>query len=296
MPSYRLLTAADFTSLYECFLVAFSDYQVDMQISEQQFAQRLARDGVQMEISAAAFHDERMIGFYMNGAGEWQGKQTAYDAGTGVVPEYRSRGVAKELFAFTESKLRERSVSQYLLEVLTTNERAVALYRKIGFTEVRRLAVLRSQEALEPLEDLAEIDLRRLEEPDWKLFQSFWDGYPSWQNSLAAVERVPNERLIVGAHVDGKCVGYGIVFSRAANLMQLAVAPADRRKGIGSRILRALSDGEILKVNNIDEELKGTLAFFEANGFKVVLEQFEMSKSLLDRVSTTRDSGWVRSS
>ena len=129
MLTYRLLTAADFSSLYECFLVAFSDYQVDMQVSEQQFAQRLARDGVQLEISTAAFDDDRMIAFYINGTGEWQGRQTAYDAGTGVVPDYRRRGVAQELFAFTESKLRERSVSQYLLEVLTTNERAVALYR-----------------------------------------------------------------------------------------------------------------------------------------------------------------------
>jgi hypothetical protein len=43
-----------------------------------------------------------------------------------------------------------------------------------------------------------------------------------------------------------------------------------------------------LKVNNIDEELKGTLGFFEANGFKVVLEQFEMSKSPIQVDSSRR--------
>jgi len=112
------------------------------------------------------------------------------------------------------------------------------------------------------------------------LFQSFWDGYQSWQNSVAACERIPNYRVIMGAYVDGVCVGYGVVFKPAANLMQLAVAPAYRRKGIGSRILRALSSGETLKVNNIDEELKGTLAFFEANGFKLVMEQFEMRTTI----------------
>lgn len=275
---YRLLTAADFSSLHKCFLEAFSDYQVDMQMSEQQFAQRLTRDGVQLEISSGAFDDDRMIGFYMNGLGDWHGKLTAYDAGTGIVPEYRGLGVAPELFEFTVSKLKERSVSQYLLEVLTSNERAVLLYRKLGFVEVRRLAVLRSQRTIEPRENLPDVKL--IEEPDWKLFQSFWDGYPSWQNSVAAVERIPNDRVIMGAHVDGVCVGYGVVFKPAANLMQLAVAPAYRRKGIGSRILRALSADETLKVNNIDEELKGTLAFFEANGFKLVMEQFEMSKTI----------------
>ena len=278
MLSYRLLTAADFSSLYACFLEAFSDYQVDMQISEQLFAQRLTRDGVQLEISTAAFDEDRMIGFYMNALGDWQGKLTAYDAGTGIIPDYRGRGVAQELFAFTVSRLKERGVSQYLLEVLTANERAIALYRKLGFVEVRRFAVLRSQQALETSDELAEVEIRRIEGPDWKLFQSFWDGYPSWQNSIAAVERSPNDRMILGAYMDGNCVGYGVVFTPVANLMQLAVAPPHRRKGIGSRILKALSTAEMLKVNNIDEELKGTLAFFEANGFKMVLEQFEMTR------------------
>jgi ribosomal protein S18 acetylase RimI-like enzyme len=248
-----------------------------MQMSEQQFAQRVVRDGVQLEISTGAFDDDRMIGFYMNALGDWQGKLTAYDAGTGIVPDYRGRGVAQELFAFTVSRLKERAVSQYLLEVLTSNEHAVTLYRKLGFVEVRRLAVLQSERIVEPIDDF---ELRRVDKPDWKLFESFWDGYPSWQNSLAAVERVPNDRMIFGAYVEGSCVGYGIVFRPAANLMQLAVAPSHRRKGIGSRILRALSLGETLKVNNIDEELKGTLAFFVSNGFKVVMEQFEMSMSI----------------
>lgn len=287
---YRLLTAADFSSLHTCFLEAFSDYEVDMRMSEEQFAQRLMRDGVQLEISAGAFDNDRMIGFYINGLGDWQGKRTAYDAGTGIVPEYRGRGIGKDLFAFVVAKLKERSVSQYLLEVLTSNERAVSLYRKLGFVEVRRLAVLRSEQPMEPLDDLAEVELRRIEEPDWKLFESFWDGYSSWQNSTAAVDRIPNDRVIIGAHLDGMCVGYGVVFSPAVNLMQLAVAPAYRRKGIGSRILRALSADETLKVNNIDEELKGTLEFFEANGFKVVMEQFEMSHGFTQMNADLRPS------
>ena len=287
---YRLLTAADFSSLHTCFLEAFSDYEVDMRMSEAQFAQRLMRDGVQLEISAGAFDNDRMIGFYINGLGDWQGKRTAYDAGTGIVPHYRGRGIGKDLFAFVVAKLKERSVSQYLLEVLTSNERAVSLYRKLGFVEVRRLAVLRSEQPMEPLDDLAEVELRRIEEPDWKLFESFCDGYSSWQNSTAAVDRIPNDRVIIGAHLDGVCVGYGVVFSPAANLMQLAVAQGHRRKGIGSRILRALSVAETLKVNNIDEELKGTLEFFEANGFKVVMEQFEMSRGFTQMNADLRPS------
>jgi len=150
-------------------------------MSAGEFAQRIQRDAVQLEISAGAFAENMPVAFYMNGLGLWQGKQTVYDAGTGVIPEYRGRGIAKEL---------------------------------------------------------------------------------------------------LGAYLDDKCVGYGVVFQPTGNLMQLAVAHAHRRKGIGSKILQALSAGESLKVNNVDEILKGTLAFYEANGFKLVLEQYEMSKNL----------------
>jgi ribosomal protein S18 acetylase RimI-like enzyme len=279
MITCRLLSRADSNSLYECFLAAFSDYEVDMQMSRQQFEQRLVRDGVQLEISAGAFDESRMIGFYLNAPGEWQGKRTAYDAGTGVVPGYRQQGVGRKLFEFVGPRLREASVSQFLLEVLSSNEPAVSLYRKLGFIETRRLAVFRSNEPVRQLGDLEHVAIRRVERADWELFSSFCDGYPSWQNSIEAVERVANETTVVCAYDHDECVGYGVVFRPGDSLMQLAVAPAHRRKGIGSRILSALNS-EALKVNNIDTELKGALAFYEANGFKLVLEQFEMIKTL----------------
>lgn len=277
---YRLLTTADFHALYQCFLEAFSDYQVDMQMSEEQFRQRVARDRVELESSVGAFVGDRMIGFYMNGRGLWEGKQTAYDAGTAVVPDYRRRGVAEELFDFMVPRLKERGFIQYLLEVLTSNERAVALYRKIGFEEDRRLAVLRSKAMMKTSGDVEGVLIRRMEEPDWEVFCSYWDGKPSWQSSIDAVESVRDQREIVGAFVDEKCVGYGIVHQPSGLLMQLAVARAFRRRGIGRRILAELSGDGILKINNVDEELKGTLAFFKANGFEIVLRQFEMSRAL----------------
>jgi len=281
MITYRFLSPADLVSLYECFLEAFADYQADMRMSQQQFEQRLARDGVQMEITVGAFDDSRMIGFCMNARGVWQERKTAYDSGTAMIPAYRGKGVAKELFAFMVPRLKE-TCDQYLLEVLTSNEPAVSLYRKLGFVETRRFAVFRGAQPVTSIDDLPGVTVRRVEQPEWDLFKSFWDGEPSWQNSIDAVERIANDSCVVGAYVGEACVGYGVVFRPSPNVMQLAVAPAQRRKGLGSRILSALQleINECLRVTNIDEELKGALAFYEANGFEMVLEQFEMMKTL----------------
>ena len=278
MIAYRLLSNADFDSLHECFLTAFSDYEVDMRISREQFRQRLTRDGIRLEISAGAFDGERMIGFCMNALGQWQGKTTAYDGGSAMIPGYRGRGIATEMFAFLEPRLKEAGGSQYLLEVLTSNFPAANLYRKLGFVETRRLAVFRSQRGTRDTEGTR--DLRLVEQPDWELFQSFWDGYPSWQNVIDAVDRAANERIIMGAYTDDACVGYGVVFVPQMNLMQLGVSPPHRRQGIGSALLASLETSGPLKIINIDEDLKGTLAFYEHNGYKQVFGQYEMIKTL----------------
>lgn len=278
MINYRLLSDHDFDSLYICFLAAFSDYEVDMQMSREQFRQRIVRDGVRMEMSAGAFDaNQQMIGFCINGVGTWQGTETAYDAGTGVVREYRGRGVGKELFAFLTPRLKDKGIRQYLLEVLTTNTPAASLYRKLGFMDTRRLAVFRP---FTQIGNLSDASVRQIQQPDWNLYRSFWDGYPSWQNSIDAVERIATDRMIAAAYVNDECVGYGIVFTPSANLMQLAVSPRNRRKGIGSAILAALEPPERLKINNIDEQLTNALEFYKANGYKQVLGQYEMMKTL----------------
>ena len=278
MIAYRLLSNDDFDSLHECFLLAFTDYEVDMRMSREQFRQRLTRDGVRLDLSAAAFDGQRMIGFCMNGFGEWQGKTTAYDGGAAVIPGYRGRGVAKQMLSFVERELKATGAVDYLLEVLMSNVPAVTLYRKLGFITTRTLAVLRSSARIS--RGVTDVSIRRIEEPDWQLFRTFWDGYPSWQNSADAVDRIASERHIIGAFANDECVGYGVVFVPSANLMQLAVAPGHRRRGIGSAILAALETSEPLKINNIDENLQGSLAFYEANGYKQVLGQYEMIKTL----------------
>ena len=281
--TYRLLNSADSDSLHSCFLTAFSDYVVPMKMGRDEFHQRLVRDGVDLELSVGAFSDDVMIGFSLNAIGDWRGLFTAYDAGTGVVPGFRGRGVGKELFAFMMPQLIKSGVKQCLLEVISTNEPAVALYVKLGFKEVRRLNVFLT-DALSIVSRPTQLEMKAIREPDWKLLETFWDGYPSWQNSIDSVERLTNEKVVIAAFQGSECIGYGAVFLPTCNLMQLAVARSHRRNGVGSSILSALQSEvasvDALKVINVDKELVGSNAFYLARGFKVILDQQEMVLSL----------------
>lgn len=283
MIRYTFLNNTPITTLHHAFVNAFADYQVDMQMSLDEFAFRLRRDGVDTAISAGAFDTDKLIGFCLNGSGAWRGEATVYDAGTGILPHYRGRGMASEMFRFMNPQLKERGFNQYLLEVLTSNEPAVNLYRRLGFTETRRLGVFRTPGQL-PSTRISDDGIRRVELPNWELYQSFWSGYPSWQHSIEAVERIADTTAIVECHDDQRCIGYGIVSTASGLLLQLAVDKTDRRRGVATKLLIALQDcltaTEMIKVNNVDENLKDATAFFEAVGFKLVLEQYEMMLNL----------------
>lgn len=285
MKNYRFLNDSDLIALHRCYLAAFSDYAVNMQASEKQFEQRLAHNGVRLDLSVGVFNEAgEMVGFTINGHELWQGEMTAYDSGTGVTPEYRRKGISEALFDWMLPKLKRHGIHQYLLEVITTNEPAVNLYRKLGFRQTRKLAVLRSNAPLERFESKMTIEIRETQNPDWRLFQSFWDGHPSWQHSVGSFERIVGEKVIFSAHLNDVCIGYGIVLPISGRILQLAVAKNHRRKGVGSQILAACEskvvDGERLKLNNIDYSLQGMLTFCEARGFKPILSQYEMVKTI----------------
>ena len=283
MIRYEFLNNTPIATLHQAFLNAFADYQVNMQMPLDQFAFRLRRDGVHTEISAGAFDRDQLVGFCLNGSGTWQGEATVYDAGTGFLPECRGRGMASEMFRFMNPQLKQRGFNQYLLEVLTTNEPAVNLYRRLGFAEARKLAVFRTPTPLCTARTSHE-QVRLVEIPNWDLYQTFWSGYPSWQHSIEAAERIADSTAIVEYHNEQRCVGYGIVTKSSGLLIQLAVDETYRRRGVGRLLLEALQNcvtaSESIKVNNVDENLKETTAFFEALGFKLVLEQYEMVLNL----------------
>ena len=55
-----------------------------------------------------------------------------------VAPEYRRKGIAEKLVMELVESLRQRQVSSLTLEVRASNAPAIALYEKLGFTQVGR--------------------------------------------------------------------------------------------------------------------------------------------------------------
>lgn len=281
--TYRFLSPDYFAALHAALLEAFSDYIVPFQLTEAQFKNHIALNAVDINNSVGAFGGGKMVGFTLNGFGSWNGKSTVYDAGTGVVPGFRGLGIGAEIFEFMTPALKQNGVRQILLEVITENEKAVRLYRRLGFEEARRLLIFERQESFED-DSNADFIVGEIAEPNWNLLKNFCDGKTSWQNSLEALDRCLAHKIIFGAFHKEAPIGYGVVFPKSGSIAQLAVDKNYRRRGVASLILSAMrktvEKDKPLRVANVDENLKCAVEFLKNRNFTETLSQFEMIKAL----------------
>ena len=281
----RTLDAVPFERLHECFVRAFSDYSVRMDLPLWRLRAMARRRGLRPELSVGAFAGGELVGFVLSAVRDWQGVRTGYDTGTGVVPEWRKRGVTTAAFTEAMRLLRENGVRQYLLEVIQDNAPAVDLYAKQGFERTRSFTCFATtRDKIGPSRkegiDIDPVDIRSL---DWGLLRSFWAHEPSWQNSIDSVMAVPETMEAVAARAGGRVVGYGIVERATGDVPQLAVDPAHRGRGVGGAILAALvarTDSQRVAVINVDDRDAAGLAFLGRAGLEVMATQYEMVKGL----------------
>lgn len=280
----RFLAERDFDALYRTFIEAFSDYSVPFQMTVEQFHNHLAHNGVILELCVGAFVDERMIGFSLNGFGDWRGRKTVYDAGTGVVRDARRSGAARAVFDFMVPEFTRNGWEQILLEVISTNTPAIELYQSIGFEITRRLAYFDLQKPFKP-KAKPRYETVVVDNPDWNLLNRFGQGEVSWQNSTASLIR-SNRKLVICAYDGGRVIGYLAFFPASGIISQIAVDEEFRGRGVASALLVAaesrLEPEKTLKASNVDDRIDDGVGFLRKLGFTEEFAQLEMVKTLGD--------------
>ena len=276
------------SQLLMTWLEAFADYAVDMSgVTEKLIECRCIKNNVDFDISVGAFEEEGMVGFTLIGVDRWQGELAAFDAGTGIVPDFRGRGLAKQMFDYSLPLLESSRVSRFLLEVLRVNEPAIRAYTKAGFEVTRELACFKLDpgKRITASEQPAGFEVKEIDREQVTELSAEADWQPSWENSFAAVERSPDRLLLLGAFDGERCVG-AIVYSPLLNwVMTLLVRRTHRRSGVGTALVRrlvenlpeGLSEVKLLIVDRSDE---GMPIFLERVGFEHWIDQFEMAREI----------------
>ena len=214
------------------------------------------------------------------------GDLTAYDAGTGIIPDFRGQGLAKSMFDHALPKLEARGVKRFLLEVLQRNEPAIKAYQKSGFEIVRELKCFVAEtESLRKLPSGKGIVVRPTDAATFESLVPEAGWTPSFENRFTAHLAIPNHVSFLGAYEGNDCVG-AVSYCAGLNwLLSLLVKRSHRRRGVGRALLTHLGSSMPKSVTklpalNVDGEDKGMQAFFEAAGFTHLIDQYEMSRDL----------------
>ena len=283
--SYRILSPSDFTALHRGFLSAFSTYPANVQPSPDDLRLRFKRIGLDYHLSVGAFAGEEIVGFILTGRGGFKGVPTAYNAGTGVHPDYRRQGIARDLYQFLFPELKKQGLGQCLLEVIEDNTPALSFYESLGFEKVRLLRCYANPDKLRasPEYFLPEpINIREVSLPDWISYEQLGRLQPSWQNTPLAVERVRQHEVVLEAYWQTDLIGFIIFSPDNGRISQLAVLKDYRQKGIGRALLFKAQQRsqQRLSILNVGEEHKSTGRFFQHLGFRKPFSQWEMKLDL----------------
>ncbi|MBI9053265.1 MAG: GNAT family N-acetyltransferase [Bacteroidales bacterium] len=279
----KSLKNVSFDIIFEGFSKAFAKYE--LQLTKEELLVMINRRGFVAELSFGAFVNDKLVSFTFNGIGSFNGLKTAYDTGTGTTEEYRGQGLASKIFAYSVPFLKEQGVTQYLLEVLQHNTKAVSIYTKAGFEVSREFNYFVEEQKniqfhSKELSNDYSIKQTKLNE---KLMTEFFDFNPSWQNSFDAILRKPDDFKVIGAFNEQELVGYCIFEPTSGDVTQIAVNKEYRRKGIGTNLLKEafkLNLHNAVKLINSEIDCESINGFLKANSISSTGKQFEMIKEL----------------
>lgn len=134
MINYSTLEGVSNKIVFDAFMKAFVGFRITTETTYDSFCEMLAERNYDPAISLGAFDLEtgELVSFVLNSILENE-PLTVYDILTGTIPEYRRKGVAKNIFDQIKVMLKQRDVKIYTTEVLKTNPGALELYLSVGF-------------------------------------------------------------------------------------------------------------------------------------------------------------------
>lgn len=279
--------AVDKSQVYRTFMEAFADYAMDASgTKEEPMLLRMSKNNVDFDASPGAYDGDRLVGFTLIGIDDLDGDLTAYDAGTGIIPDFRGQGLARAMFDHALPELGARGVKRFLLEVRQGNEPAIKAYQKSGFEITREFRCFAAEtESLRKLPGSTGIDVRITDATTFESLIPEAKWTPSFENRFSAHLAIPDHITFFGAYDGDHCVGAIAYCGKLNWLISLLVKRSHRRRGVGRALLKHLASSmpeSVTKLSalNVNGDDKGMQAFFEAAGFSHLIGQYKMSREL----------------
>lgn len=266
----RHLGDIKFEVIMECFLSAFKNYFVQMPKDHEFYKQRWSAAGVRYDLSYGMFDEDKLVGFIIHAIDKRQGYLTAYNSGTGVIPEYRGQRIVKLIYNYAIPELIKNGITKCQLEVITENEKAIKSYQGIGFKICKHYKCYKGTISIS---NSNTFEIRKV-----SCNTIHWDALPnqdlySWDNQKESLIKSNYDYYLV--KVDGKIQSYFIMNSESGYIAQFGVL---EESSISWNTLFAAiqSINPNIRTNNIDDSITSKIEAIEFSGLENNVDQFEM--------------------
>jgi ribosomal protein S18 acetylase RimI-like enzyme len=273
----RSLSHTSLDNIIEALQSAFSDYFVPISGDLSYWENRLRIARIDYSLSFGMFDQEKLVGFILNGIDPSDGKLTAFNTGTGVIPEYRNRQIIDQLYAAAQPAFIRHGISQYALEVIEENKKAMRVYERIGFRTSRHFRCFKGQ--IRPTG--AAVETRAVSFPGHHPDMDADEAWQSWDHMQPAIALAGALYTCFEVVSGGRAIGYFMI-----NLQNGYIARLNLYSNPQANDWQLLLNGiaqiaETVKLNNVDSRRTDLTAYLLQAGLENYINQYEMKMDLI---------------
>ncbi|MBC7888131.1 MAG: GNAT family N-acetyltransferase [Ferruginibacter sp.] len=248
----QCLSCIDVQTLRSCFNAAFKNYYTPIQLSREQFADKLITEAIDLKLSFGIFDEDELVGFILNGIDITGSQKVAYNTATGILPEYRGYRLSYLLLEHSILQLKQAGVTKIILEVIEQNIPAKKVYERVGFIVTRKL---NSYIGKPVLQEPQPIEIETLASPDWELIRKNCEWKPSWQYSTNCIKRAQSNYTLQVARSENQPVAYCISNFSTGMVAHFGCGDIDSKEKYLSALFRqvnGINNTQYTYVDNVD--------------------------------------------
>ncbi len=276
MFTFKTIEQVSLDEIVKIFTQSFVNYYVEMPTDTKFWKKRWKTNRVRYDLSIGTFDAaNNLVGFMIIGIDERNGKKVAFNAGTGVIPEFRGQKLVKQMYQYALPIFKENGVEEMALEVINKNIKAIKAYQSVGFRIEKLYQCFRSTDEILPT--FIAYYSKKVKRPNWKKYEKFTVENYCWEYLIEGVEvnikKVKCYELYSPA--DDSLIAYYIINPKSKSILRFE---AKNENGYHALFNHWYTNFGQITILNVQHPKK--IQFLENYKFNNNIDQFEMVCSL----------------